>query len=170
MTDFAFLEEIGKQFQLDVTEQDHSVALKDRKTNAVIEVFRESYLSSGGEDGFLQYTVSFATQHRHFDCWQDQQGRMDAKELRDVEAEAERYIRQILSDERLPIEFYSGDRRSFGGELTKKEYENLSMELLSGRFGYSADLLSQYAFEIYSWSGQYDLKRMRVSELPLRKG
>ena len=58
MTDFAFLEEIGKQFQLDVTEQDQSVVLKDRKTNAVIEVFRESCLSSDGEDGFLRYTVS----------------------------------------------------------------------------------------------------------------
>lgn len=170
MTDFAFLEEIGKQFQLDVTEQDQSVVLKDRKTNAVIEVFRESCLSSDGEDGFLRYTVSFATQHRHFDCWQDQQGQMDAKELREVEAEAERYIRQILLDERLPIEFYRGDRQSFGGELTKNEYENLSTELLSGRFGYSADLLSQYSFEIHSWSGQLDMKRMHVSELPPRKG
>lgn len=170
MTDFAFLEEIGKQFQLDVTEQDQSVVLKDRKTNAVIEVFRESYLSSDGEEGFLRYTVSFATQHRHFDCGLDARGLADAEELRETEADVETYLRQILLDERLPIEFYRGDGQSFGGELTKNEYENLSMELLSGRFGYSADLLSQYSFEIHSWSGRYGLKRMRVSELPPRKG
>ena len=170
MTKLPILDEIGKQFQLDVTEQEDLVVLKDRKTNAEIEVCREVYLSSDGEDGFLRYTVRFATQHRHFDCWQDEQGQLDTKKLREAETEVETYIRQILLDERLPIEFYRGDQRQFGGELIKDEYERLSVEMLCGRFGYSVDLLSQYAFEIHSWSGQFDIKRMRVLELPRRKG
>ena len=168
MTEFPFLVKVRNQYQLDVTEQKNHAVLKSRKTNALIEVFRDEYSSSSGDSAFLCYTVYFSTQHRHFDCWKDAQGLVDQEELRETEAQVETYIRQILSDEVLPIEFYGVGQ--FGGDITRDDYFNLSAALLTERFLCSVEELSQCDFEIHSWSGQYDVQRTPVTELPLRKG
>ena len=144
--------EIAKEFQLDVEYED-GVLLKSRENGSTMEVSKNVfYIGDKKEGPFSEYIVRFATQHRHFRDWED----------------AAAYIRMLLTDERLPIEFY-GDGR-FGGDIARDDYFNLSAALLSERFPYHAEELSHFSFEIHSWSGQYDVKRMRVTELPLRKG
>lgn len=150
--------EIANAFQLDVETYEDCVLLKNRENGSAIEVFKSIYSIDGKKEGpFSEYIVRFATQHRHIKEWED----------------AEAYIRMLLMDERLPIEFYGSGRFDggrFGGDIGRDDYFKLSAALLSERFLYSAEELSQFEFEIHSWSSQYDVKRMPVTKLPLRKG
>ena len=97
---------------------------------------------------FTVYTVRFSTQHMHFDTLMD----------------VEKYIRLILSDEVLPIEFYQSERSRFGGEIRNEDFEHITVENLAQWFGYTPEYISQFEFEVHSWSGKYDLKRKKVSE------
>ena len=69
------------------------------------------------------------------------------------------YIRMILTDEVLPIEFYLHGERRFGGEIKKTDYDGLTMEFLAGHYGYSVEYLSQFEYEVHSWSGRYNVER-----------
>ena len=35
-------------------------------------------------------------------------------------------------------------------------FDELTIDLLADRFGYTADYISQFEYEIHSWSGKYD--------------
>ena len=139
-----FLNEIQKEFAFDLSLKEDGAILTNRKTRESIEIFEEEYNSVDPKDGlYVEYIVCLTTQHRHFE------------DLSDV---AE-YIRLILKDEVLPIEFYLNGERRFGGEIKKTDFDRLTVEFLAGYYGYSVEYLSQFEYGIHSWSGRYNVER-----------
>ena len=95
----AFLTEISKTFDLRLSYKDDTAVLSDPESGAFVEISKDEYYTDfKEEETFFEYTVSFSTQHRHFDT-------LD---------KAEEYVRMIISDEVLPIEFFDSDRARFG--------------------------------------------------------
>ncbi len=137
-----FLYDIQKEFDFDLSIEKNGAKLTNRNTKESIEVYEEEYYYSDAPeaDPFVMYIVCFSTQHAHFE------------EL----SEVKQYIIRLLNDEVLPIEFYLNGERRFGGEIEKTEYDELTIDLLADRFGYTADYISQFEYEIHSWSGKYD--------------
>ena len=145
-----FFKEICKSYDLQIHCTDDTIVLRDSKSDACIIISQDEYFTdSTKEKAFSEYTVLFSTQHRHFNSLE----------------EAEEYVRLILSDEVLPVEFFDSDRPRFGGEIRKDEFDVLTPESLAKRFGYAAGSLLSLEFEVHSWSGKYDIKRMKFSEL-----
>ncbi len=142
-----FLYDIQKVFAFDLSIKNDEVKLTNRSTGESIEVFEEEYSSADSEtDSFIEYTVCFSTQHRHFE------------DLSNVE----QYIIQVMNDEVLPIEFFLHRERRFGGEIKRVDYDGLTKDHLAGLFGYSAEYMSGFEYEIHSWSGRYNTKRRRI--------
>lgn len=110
------------------------------KNNKYIEVIKDN------ED---EYLVSFETQHCH---------------LNDID-DIFNYIERIRSDDLLPIEFYLDDKRKFGGDISKEMFNELSINSLVDYFGFDEDTLSNYNYEVHSWSGKYDVERQPVRNL-----
>jgi len=113
-----------------------------------IEVIKEIHKY---EDSYSEeYIVSFATQHCHFedDCYQ-----------------VFEYINDIINDKSLPIEFFLNDKDLFGGELSRDEYDNISVDVLVKHFGCNEDYILNLFYEIHSWSGTYDIERRPVLSL-----
>ena len=100
-------------------------------------------------DNYDEYIVSFQTQHCHFN---------DVEDILD-------YINRIIDDDVLPIEFYINDKKKFGGDISKDFFNTLSIDSLVDYFGFDEDTLSHFDYEVYSWSGEYDVKRESVSNL-----
>lgn len=96
-----------------------------------------------------EYIVSFETQHCHFN---------DVEDILD-------YINRIIDDDVLSIEFYINDKRKFGGDISKDFFNKLSIDSLVDYFGFDEDTLSHFDYEVYSWSGVYDVKREPVTNL-----
>ena len=142
-----FLYDIQKAFAFDLSIKLDTVKLTNRNTGESIDVYEEEYSSDDSEnDSFIRYTVSFSTQHRHFE------------ELDNVK----QYIMQLLQDEVLPIEFFLHGKRCFGGEIKKTDYDGMTIDFLASYWGYSVDYISQLEYEIHSWSGQYNIERRRI--------
>ena len=151
MDNFDFLNALQADFDFDLTTEENEAVLTNRDTGGRIEILLESYVSSDlPEDRFSRYTVSFSTQHCHFE---------EAEDAAD-------YIRRILTDDALPIEFYRQGQRRFGGDLARTELAGLTKAFLAGWIGYSPEYMSQFEYEIHSWSGTLDTGRRKVEELP----
>ena len=118
---------------------DNKIVIYNSNNNRFIEIILD-------DD---EYIVSFETQHCHFD---------DIEDIID-------YINRIMNDEILPIEFYKDNKRKFGGDISKELFNNLSIKSLVKYFGFDEETLSNFEYEIYSWSGDFDIKRERVSNL-----
>ena len=146
MDKWDYLRELQRSFAFDLSIGDNGAALTNRGTGGRIEIFEDSF--GDGESLYTEYIVSFSTQHRHFE---------DPDDVED-------YVRRILDDEVLPIEFYYHGERRFGSEIGKDDYRRLSSEFLAGFFGYPAEYLSQFEYEIHSWSGKYDTDRRSPEE------
>lgn len=95
-------------------------------------------------------TFYFSYQHAHFD--------------RDVN-ELIRYINLFLSDSYVALEFFDGDRHLFGGGVSIKEVNILSIDELANRFGldeHSIDssirnsVSKAISYKSRSWSGLKD--------------
>lgn len=143
MSKWNFLYEIQESIDFDLSFKSDRVTLTNRNTGAHIDIFEDEFSIKGTEESFTEYIVEFSTQHRHLE------------EL----SEVEEYVRSILADEILPIEFYYNGERRFGGEILQADYVQLSIEHLAKLFGYTTEYLSQFDFEVHSWSGKYDIKR-----------
>ena len=103
------------------------------------------------KERFVEYIVQFSTQHRHFDA-------EDADELLE-------YMRSILDDRTLPLEFYLDGKPRFGTDIPSEDLDRLSASYLENEYEFiHADLLS-LDYEIHSWSGKYDTGRRRVAGL-----
>lgn len=113
-----------------------------------IDIFEDKFSTIDNEESFIEYIVCFSTQHRHFENL----------------SEVEKYVHLIVNDEVLPIEFYYNSERRFGGEITKADYDGLNIERLAELFGYTTEYLSQFTFEINSWSGNYNSEHNYVEE------
>lgn len=146
MDKWNFLYDIQKDFDFDLLIESDSVVLTNRNTGVHIDIFEDKFSTKDEEESFVEYLVCFSTQHRHFE------------EL----SEVEEYIHSILADEVLPIEFYCNGERRFGGEITKVDYDGLNIERLAELFGYTIEYLSQFEFEVNSWSGKYNIERNRL--------
>ena len=112
-----------------------------------IEVIEETYSSK--TDSFIEYIVSFSTQHCHFDN----------------NEEVLEYINNIMDDQVLPIEFYYNNEKRFGGDISIEQFNNLSTTLLEEIFGYSEEYISKFDYEIHSWSRKYDIERQPITNL-----
>ena len=143
MDKWNFLYDIQKDFDFHLLIESDRVVLTNCNTGVHIDIFEDKFSTKDEKDSFMEYIVCFSTQHRHFE------------EL----SEVEEYIHLILTDEVLPIEFYCNGKRCFGGEITKADYDGLDIERLAELFGYTKEYLSQFDFEVNSWSGKYNIKR-----------
>ena len=131
--------------------RDRELAVVNRGNGNVLSVFEEVSFSRDRKERYAEYIVEFSTQHCHFD-------EEDADELLD-------YMRSILDDRTLPLEFYQDETPRFGGELKSEDLDRLSLSFLANEYGFiHADLLS-LDYEIHSWSGKYDTGRRRVADL-----
>ncbi len=145
-----FFKEICKSYDLQIHCTDDTIVIRDTKSDASIEISQDDYyMDLKKEKTFSEYTVYFSTQHRHFNSLE----------------EAEEYVRLILSDEVLPIEFFDDNRTRFGGEIGRDDLSNISAQRLARLFGYSVEYLSKFSFEVHSWSGKNDIKRTKVMEI-----
>ena len=151
MDNWQFLNDFSTQYNIQINVKDEtSASINNPENGKVIEIFEDTYFSSDEcKDTITEFTVRFSTQHRHFE---------DINEVKT-------YITNILNDEVLPIEFYSNNETRFGGEIYRDDFNKLSVNSLSKRFGYSEDYISMFYFEIKSWSGKYDKPRLKVSDL-----
>ena len=138
-------------YDVDFESKEHELAVVNRGNGNVLSVFEEESFSLDRKERFVEYIVQFSTQHRHFDA-------EDADELLE-------YMRSILDDRTLPLEFYLDGKPRFGGEFKAEELDRLSVSYLADEYGFiRADLLS-LDYEIHSWSGKYDTGRRRVAGL-----
>ena len=127
---------------------DNDLSIYNLNNDNKIEVIKEIHKY---EDSYSEeYIVSFATQHCHFedDCYQ-----------------VFEYINDIINDKSLPIEFFLNDKDLFGGELSRDEYDNISVDVLVKHFGCNEDYILNLFYEIHSWSGTYDIERRPVLSL-----
>ena len=134
-----------------VTATEKEAAIANPANGNVIHVYDE--IAPAGEapaERYEEYVVEFATQHRHFDDLED----------------AIDYVRELMDDETLPLEFYLDGKRRFGGDIRRAELPLLSQAMLAERFLFPPEQIAAYQFEIYSWSGKYDAPRAEVSRLP----
>lgn len=144
MSKWDFLYDIQKSFDFDLEIKEDTAVLINKITKAKIEIYKEIYYTDDQRKNvFYEYIVIFTTQHRHFD------------DLNEVDE----YVRRILTDDVLPIEFYKDGKNKFGGELSKSEFEKLSKRFLAEEFGYTEEYISEFEYEIHSWSGKYDIVR-----------
>ena len=128
--------------------KDNLLIIYNLNNDNKIEVINEIYKY---EDSYSdEYIVSFATQHCHFEDDCDQ---------------VFEYINNIITDNYLPIEFFLNDKDLFGGELSRDEYDNISIEVLVKHFGCNEDYILNLFYEIHSWSGTYDIERRPVISL-----
>lgn len=151
MSDWTIFEKLEKEFSVELKTNDDEASLVDPKTGVCIKVFEEAYYSRNMKEKYVEYIVSFTTQHRHYDDLDDA---MD-------------FIRELMMDEVLAIEFYSNGKRRFGGDITAEEYENLTVESLAKRYHCNEQQLLTFEYEIHSWSGKHDTGLRSVSELRL---
>ncbi|MBO5333668.1 MAG: hypothetical protein J6B37_06105 [Clostridia bacterium] len=143
MDKWRFLYDFQKTFDFDLSVESDTAVLTNHNTGVHIEIFEDKHLTKDMKESFVEYRVCFSTQHRHFE---------------DL-GKVEKYVRLILTDEILPTEFYYNGERRFGGEITKADYEDLNIEHLAELFGYTVEYLSQFDFEVSSWSGKYNIER-----------
>ncbi len=142
MSKWDFLNDFKKSFEFDLKIKSDEAVLTNRDTGESIIVFEERYTS----DNSYEYVVCFSTQHCHFD---------------DIDDAAE-YIRLILTDEVLPIEFYYNGKNRFGGEIRKSDFKKLSKEFLVSYSHHDEEYISQLEYEVHSWSGKYNVERRKV--------
>ncbi len=144
--------EVVKSYDVSVEVKEDELVIINQLNDNRLLVYEDVYYNKELTTRFVSYCVVFSTQHRHFD---------DIEDVDDIK----KYVLSILNDDVLPIEFYSKGERRFGGELSRSEYQSLTLSKLSERFGYISDYLSQFEYEIHSWSGDYDTGRKSVSDL-----
>ena len=146
-TVFAFL----RGYDVDVSGTEDEMTIANPANGNVIRVIDES--APAGEapsERYEEYIVEFATQHRHF---------VDREDAID-------YVRELMEDETLPLEFFLDGKRRFGGDIPRAEMPLLSQSRLAERFLLPPEQIAAYQFEIYSWSEKYDAPRTPVASLP----
>ncbi len=128
--------------------KDEILMIYNIDNNNSIEIIEETYSSKN--DSYREYIVSFSTQHCHFDD--------DIEEVID-------YINKIMDDQTSQIEFYLNDEKRFGGDISREQFNNLSIKFLMDYFGYKEEYIKNYDYEIHSWSGKYDRKRQPITNI-----
>ena len=132
-----FLLKYMKKYHVDVSDDLSSAMIYNPVSDDHISVFYEKY------DSFTPYEISFAFQHIHATD----------------EKNATEWIDGIINENRYSIEFFLGEQRCFGGEITSEELSKLSYEFLEKEFagGMSGLLSAMDNFKIRGWSGKKDV-------------
>lgn len=147
MEQWEFLRALQRAFGFELTLRENGASLTNPDTGAQIRIDDDSVRPDDpAKAGWNDYIVSFSTQHRHFEDLSD----------------AEDYLRLLLRDEVLPIEFYRDGVPRFGGDLTRAEFEGLTAALPAELFGLPAAQLARFEYEVHSWSGRLDTGRRRL--------
>ena len=155
MTLFEALIQALSGYDVDFEIREHELAVVNRGNGNVLSVFEDESFSLDRKERFVEYIVQFSTQHCHF----------DAEWMGELLESILEYIKEILDDQVLPLEFFLDGKPRFGGEFKAEDLDRLSVSYLADEYGFiRADLLS-LDYEIHSWSGKYDTGRRRVADL-----
>jgi len=131
-----FLLKYMKKYHVDVSDDLSSAIIYNPVSDDHISIFYEKY------DEFTPYEVSFAYQHIH---------------ATDGESATE-WIDDIINENRYSIEFFLGEQRIFGGEISSEALGKLTYELLEKMFGGGMPgLLSAVDnFKVRGWTKKKD--------------
>lgn len=144
--------EISKTYGAILETGEKSVTLTSSKSGMKVSVSEEEYFTD--EFKFvkdMEYDVAFFTQHRYFDKL----------------ADAANYVRRIMDDDVIAVQFYNAwDEPVFGGDIDKNAFDKLTSTYLSHLFGIQEEIVSQYSVDTRSWSGDRDLKKKELRFMP----
>ncbi len=133
----SFLSKYIPLYRVDVSDDLHSAVIYNPSSEEHL------YVEYDNSDESWPYTLSFSFQHVHL---------ID-------ERDAEEWIDEFLNEESFAIEYFMGEERKLGGQISADELKNLSYELLEDDTGYYAmTKLYEVAdrFKLRGWSGKND--------------
>ena len=137
LENLSFLSSYISKYRMDVSDDLESAIIYNPNSEDHL------YIEYNKTDGFLPYMLSFSFQHVH---------------LTDEES-AKEWIDAILSEEVFSIEYFSGEERRFGGQISAQELSKLSYDFLEQDTGYyGLTKLFQIVdhFRVRGWSKKND--------------
>lgn len=133
------LQQISKalnSYDVEIKVQEDQVIISNPLNKRRITVDRDEYTSIDDDDLYIEFTVYFITQHRHFS---------------DLDNAIE-YIKSIVRGEVYAIEFYKDGQPRFGGDIKQSLRNNLTIKNLALCFGYTPEYISQFTFTVFGWT------------------
>ena len=135
-SEIAFVKKYAEKYRVDVSDNGlFAVIYNPFCQNPLSE---DSIFVAYEED---EYTVCFSFQHVHVQYPED----------------AENWIEEVMSEERLPIEFFKDGRRVMGGDIKATALRKLTYESLKVYFRNEELCGLADSFKIRSWSGEKNL-------------
>ena len=137
LQNLSFLASYTSKYRVDISDDLESAIIYNPNSEDHL------YVEYDKADDFSPYMLSFSFQHVH---------------LTDEES-AKEWIDSILSEDVFSIEYFCGEERRFGGEISAQELENLSYDYLEQDTGYyGLTKLFQIVdhFKIRGWSKKND--------------
>ncbi len=137
LENLSFLSSCISKYRMDVSDDLESAIIYNPNSEDHL------YIEYNKTDGFSPYMLSFSFQHVH---------------LTDEES-AKEWIDAILSEDVFSIEYFSGEERRFGGQISAQELRNLSYDYLEQETGYyGLTKLFQIVdhFRVRGWSKKND--------------
>ena len=133
----SFLTSYTSKYRIDISDDLESAIIYNPNSEDHL------YVEYDKADNFSPYMLSFSFQHVH---------------LTDEES-AKEWVDSILNEDVFSIEYFCGEERRFGGEISAQELENLSYDYLEQDTGYyGLTKLFQIVdhFKIRGWSKKND--------------
>ena len=137
LENLSFLSSYISKYRMDVSDDLESAIIYNPNSEDHL------YIEYNKTDGFSPYMLSFSFQHVH---------------LTDEES-AKEWIDAILSEDVFSIEYFSGEERRFGGQISAQELSKLSYDFLEQDTGYyGLTKLFQIVdhFRVRGWSKKND--------------
>ncbi len=128
-----FLKESFPEFELQFSDNYSNAMIINPNWNENITVYDDEY----------EFVVCFSFQHRHFEDEED----------------VVEWIREIIGNNKLAIEFFNKEQRRFGSEIETAELQDLSyekLEQLTGYYGSTKLLDVADSFKVRGWSYKYN--------------
>ena len=129
----SFLKESFPEFELQFSDNYSNAVIINPNWNENITVYDDEY----------EFVVCFSFQHRHFEDEEDVSG----------------WIREIIGNNKLAIEFFNKEQRHFGSEIDTAELQNLSynkLEQFTGYYGSTKLLDVADSFKVRGWDYKYN--------------
>ena len=137
---FDFIIKAFPNLKIEMSHDGETITILNPYSNSNIIVDYEFFVSTDGLDSFEQYTTQFSYQHRHFEN----------------ENDVIEWIKTIVDDSLLAIEFFEGDENRFGGEIPCSSVSQLTYDVFVKEHGYYMGITQCDNFKIRSWSGKND--------------
>ena len=137
---FDFIIKAFPNLKIEMSRDGETITILNPYSNSNIIVDYELFVRTDGLDSFEQYTTQFSYQHRHFEN----------------ENDVIEWIKIIVNDSLLAIEFFKGDENRFGGEISCSSVSQLTYDVFVEEYGYYMGITQCDNFKIRSWSGEND--------------